>query len=59
MFQLIKQQGEMSYFKNARWTKISLCILLVSFLLHLICFGAPHWAKTNTYKVTRKAHYGQ
>ena len=48
----------MSFFGKARWTKVALCVLLVSLLLHLICFGATHWAKTNTYKVTRKEHYG-
>ena len=40
------------------WPKIGVCILLFAFLLYLISFGSPHWARTIESKATRKEHLG-
>lgn len=43
---------------DSRWAKLSCILLVLTLLLHLICFSVPHWAKTNEYKVKRREHVG-
>ena len=43
---------------GAPWMKGALVCLGVGLLLHLIAFGTPHWAKTDTSKVERNEFFG-
>ncbi|KAK2171418.1 hypothetical protein NP493_1070g00002 [Ridgeia piscesae] len=43
---------------DSRWAKLSCCLLVITLLLHLICFSVPHWAKTQEHKVQRREHIG-
>ena len=40
------------------WPKIGTLVLLIAFLLYLISFGSPHWARTIESEAGRKEHYG-
>ena len=40
------------------WPKIGVLILLFAFLLYLISFGSPHWARTVESEATRREHLG-
>eukprot|EP00923_Selenidium_pygospionis_P026026 GHVN01046111.1.p1 GENE.GHVN01046111.1~~GHVN01046111.1.p1 ORF type:complete len:211 (-),score=18.15 GHVN01046111.1:246-824(-) len=43
--------------EGSMWPKISFVLLIVALLFHLISFGAPHWAQTNS-NAMRREHIG-
>ena len=48
----------MGLLEGSYYSKIAVLCLVFAVLLHLISFGAPNWAETNTEVVSRKDHYG-
>ncbi|KAI0227890.1 hypothetical protein LSAT2_021601 [Lamellibrachia satsuma] len=48
----------MTLLGESRWAKLSCILLVLTLLLHLICFSVPHWAKTNEYRTERREHIG-
>ena len=43
--------------EGSKWPKVAFILLLVALLFHLISFGAPHWASTNS-NAQRREHIG-
>lgn len=43
---------------GSMWPKVGAVLTLVAFLIFLISFGAPHWAKTDPLYSKRDEHIG-